>query len=289
MPFLAGPKAHIVLDSTQPTDPPPVVLEAAGTDDFKLLTALVYEDGTGTQVNVPKSGTTTTDLASVPKPLWGILAPYGHQLRPALLHDYLCDEARKKPTTTAKVKARREADSLFREALADCGASALRRNLFWAGVSFGRYLAFRTVAGLVLALLALVFAVAFWATLYVGVFSDGGWSSLSLGWHTVDGWTWWPGLNALFSWFAWPLGAGLLTVALVGLLGVVPLLYFKDASFVCLALLVAPIVTPVFLLTVATLGVLYVLDLAVTTVMWFGGKTVHWPVVGPTFRWDVSK
>lgn len=133
-------------------------------------------------------------------------------------------------------------------------------------MSFGRYLAFCTFAGIVLALLAALFAVAFWATLYVGVVSDGGWSSLSLGSHTADGWTWWPGFNSLFSWFGWPPSAGVLTVALAGLLGVVPLLDFKDASFVCLALLIAPIVGPVFLLTVATLGVVYVLDLAVTTV-----------------------
>lgn len=96
----------------------------------------------------------TTDLASVPGFLWGILAPYGRHLRPALLHDHRCAVAegvlpedadnrdaagRPMPPGRTGVQVRTEADDLFREALRSEGVGPARSWMFWTGVCFGRF------------------------------------------------------------------------------------------------------------------------------------------------------
>jgi len=111
----------------------------------------------------------STDLATVPDFLWGILAPYGRQLRPALLHDHRLDVAdglvpedagnrgadgRPVPSGRKPVQIREEADYLFREALRAEGVGVVRSWLFWVGVSFGRFLQYARIRGLVLGLLA---------------------------------------------------------------------------------------------------------------------------------------
>ena len=72
-----------------------------------------------------------TDLASVPRPLWSLIGPYGTHLKAALLHDQLCNEAGDQDGL------RRQADSLFRRALRDAGMGEARRWIMWAGVRLG--------------------------------------------------------------------------------------------------------------------------------------------------------
>jgi hypothetical protein len=121
----------------------------------------------------------STDLASVPGFLWGILGPYGQHLRSALLHDHLCEVAngvvapdpgnrnangQPIPPGRTPVQLRTEADHLFREALRSEGVGSARSWIFWTGVSYGRFFISRRlfapakVLGVMLAVL--VFAVA---------------------------------------------------------------------------------------------------------------------------------
>lgn len=39
-------------------------------------------------ITVPKGF--KTDLASIPRPLWVLFPPFGHYLKPSILHDFLC-------------------------------------------------------------------------------------------------------------------------------------------------------------------------------------------------------
>lgn len=76
-----------------------------------------------------------TDLASVPMPLWGVIASYGRQTLPAILHDAtsraLADPDR--PASSRRA-ARRDADHLFRGTLRETGTGPVRRWLMWAAV-----------------------------------------------------------------------------------------------------------------------------------------------------------
>jgi uncharacterized protein DUF1353 len=113
-----------------------------------------------------------TDLATVPGFLWGVLAPFGRQMRPALLHDRRCDlahaqrnvadtetdPAQAKQLRQEAIAIRKEADYLFRESLGAEGVGMGRRLIFWAGVSFGRFLGFQKARGLLLTLTVAVAA-----------------------------------------------------------------------------------------------------------------------------------
>ncbi|WP_193311414.1 DUF1353 domain-containing protein [Georgenia satyanarayanai] len=79
-----------------------------------------------------------TDLASVPAVLWGVIASYGRQTLPAVLHATLYAAARAAPRAPRTRRLRREADTLFRLTLRDTGAGPVRQWLMWAGVrTFG--------------------------------------------------------------------------------------------------------------------------------------------------------
>jgi len=79
-----------------------------------------------------------TDLASVPRFLWGVIASYGRQTLPAILHDQLCYAAAMPglPVPFSRGQ-RREADGVFRRALELSGAGPVRRWLMWSAVRLG--------------------------------------------------------------------------------------------------------------------------------------------------------
>ena len=82
----------------------------------------------GRVVRVPEG--IETDLASVPWAIWWLVAPFGRQTAPALVHDVLI--GRRTP-----VARRRKADALFLDALGDTGMGWVRRRLMFAGVALG--------------------------------------------------------------------------------------------------------------------------------------------------------
>jgi len=106
----------------------------------------------------------STDLASVPSFLWGLVASYGHQTLPAILHDALSDRADQAPPAQ-QLAVRRAADDAFRVALGESGVAPLRVAAMWAVVSIQRYVRFRPplgallVAQVVLGTLAVIAAV----------------------------------------------------------------------------------------------------------------------------------
>lgn len=90
-----------------------------------------------------------TDLASVPPFLWGVIASYGRQTLPALLHDMLCLSAAQEHQPAAyRRRVRREADRLFRHTLHASGSGLLRRWLMWAAVRLGGRVAVAVCVGL---------------------------------------------------------------------------------------------------------------------------------------------
>lgn len=70
---------------------------------------------TGKTVTVPKGY--ITDGASVPRPLWSIIPPWGKYGQAAILHDYLCDYGFIKDGKTTVRINRKEVDEIFYEAL----------------------------------------------------------------------------------------------------------------------------------------------------------------------------
>ncbi len=85
------------------------------------LTSVVISDDHAPCIQVtPRK----TDLATVPNLLWGLMASYGKQTLPALLHDMLCDEAsdtKKEGDRQRAYQDRRFADNLIRHALRSTG------------------------------------------------------------------------------------------------------------------------------------------------------------------------
>lgn len=102
----------------------PLRLEATRPGHWVLLNDLIWD---GEERIVVPAGT-STDLASIPRPLRGILQQNGVSRRPAVLHDYLY---------SSRSVTRAQADAIFRQALAAEGMGGLGRFTYWAGVRLG--------------------------------------------------------------------------------------------------------------------------------------------------------
>ncbi len=92
----------------------------------RLLAAFRYEVGalgSGDLVEVPIGF--ETDFASLPWFLWSLEPPLGDAGKAAVIHDRLY---------VTRERPRREADRIFREAMAVLGVPAWKRALLWAGV-----------------------------------------------------------------------------------------------------------------------------------------------------------
>jgi hypothetical protein len=268
--------------------------------------------------NIAKPGN-STDLATVPAFLWGVLAPYGRQMRPALLHDHLCDQAAETaaPKTEAALaeayRLREAADYLFRDALGEDKVGIVRRWIFWAGVSFGRFLNYRRLSAVGLVLLVAVGALMQLHAAAVAVGGGPDWSTDWLlrwqFWVTLGGlalllallkwWVFaasaiaggiavalsvadsasgdggWHGLRSL-SWHGIAFGAVLVLVLLLG--------PQTDWRVGVIALLIAPIILAVMLVTTAAELLLALPDRILWRLAGTGGPG---PVALPTsIRWQ---
>jgi hypothetical protein len=117
------------------------------TDDVKVLNRLpgavhtwalcepvVYrlvDDQTSEHVAVPPGF--ATDFASVPRPFWFWIAPWGRHGRAAILHDFLYQlGAVTDPVAgTLRRPSKRESDRIFRDAMAVLDEVILGRSPFW--------------------------------------------------------------------------------------------------------------------------------------------------------------
>jgi hypothetical protein len=105
-----------------------LVVRELGTNRWEVAADLIY-DGKDEPITVPSGY--ETDFASVPKLLRWFIPKYGKYNKSAVLHDYLCDEAR------AGRFDRADADGIFRRSMRELGVGYLRRRLMWAGVRWG--------------------------------------------------------------------------------------------------------------------------------------------------------
>jgi hypothetical protein len=144
---------------------------------FQLETGFAWIDPRdGSRTEVPAHDVTrpatdphnSTDLASVPAFLWGLVASYGHQTLPAILHDALSDRADEAPPTE-QFAMRRAADDAFRVALRESGVTTLRATTMWATVSMQRYLRFRLPLGVLLVAQVVLGALAVIAAVVLGI------------------------------------------------------------------------------------------------------------------------
>jgi Protein of unknown function (DUF1353) len=155
-------------DDTDPT----IELAVVPPRRFRLLRPFGYRATDGSFWDVPADGT-STDLASVPAPLWSLLASYGHQTRPAILHDHVSELAVATPDRPKAFDLRARADRLLRESLAEEGVrSAPRRWTFWAGVTLGKYYLHGTLTARVLGLASLLLLWVAWLLTVLRLTSD---------------------------------------------------------------------------------------------------------------------
>ena len=84
--------------------------------DFQVAEDFVYDnprDGSRTLVpahaiDLPPGDGNSTDFASVPPFLWGLIANYGTQTLPAIMHDALVGQLLREPEEQRLVRERRE-------------------------------------------------------------------------------------------------------------------------------------------------------------------------------------
>lgn len=97
--------------------------------EWVLLKDLVYVSRSGVSYRVPRGF--ITDLASIPKPVRGLLDVNDKHRRAAVLHDYLyCVQG----------LPRAEVDALFLEAMEAVNVQPWKRKLMWAGVRVGGWM-----------------------------------------------------------------------------------------------------------------------------------------------------
>lgn len=119
----------------------------------------------------------STDLASVPPFLWGLVASYGRQSLPAILHDGLDDQAAAAPPAERAAR-RRAADDDFRVALGESGVTDLRAMTMWAAVVVQGTLRFAPARGVLLLAHTVVAAAACVAAVVLAVTGHPAWLAL---------------------------------------------------------------------------------------------------------------
>jgi hypothetical protein len=82
-------------------------------------------------VNVPPGF--VTDFASVPRPVWFWIAPWGRHGRAAIVHDFLYRNGSVTDVAARQMRrpSKAEADRIFRDAMAVLDHAILGRSTFW--------------------------------------------------------------------------------------------------------------------------------------------------------------
>lgn len=114
---------------------------------FQVAEAFQYrEPGSGAVTRIPAHDVTaaptsgnSTDFASVPPFLWGLIANYGPQTLPAVMHDSEVTAVLEAPVGE-RLARRRQADERFRVALIDEGVHLLRARVMWSAVGLESWL-----------------------------------------------------------------------------------------------------------------------------------------------------
>jgi len=122
-----------------PFIPDYAVLEHSTGQDFRLVKRLTYRGQDG-HTHTARADL-VTDMASVPHSLWSIIAPFGEQSLPAILHDQECKDLRKKEPQRSRLRRqqRRAIDTCFYQSLLERGVPRYRATMMWTGVSISRF------------------------------------------------------------------------------------------------------------------------------------------------------
>jgi Protein of unknown function (DUF1353) len=257
-----------------------IELKVKGFKTFQVVKPFVYVDKSGEVWPIlPNQGEDTTDLASVPPWLWGLVASYGRQLAPALMHDYYCSVAKAAQLAAdgdkAKIRAayvgRRATDLRFREALRVKGVAWFRSNIFWAAVTFDRYRSFRwplatlAIAQALAAAVGVVGAVAVWLFHWI---RSAVWPALQAPPHSATA--------TGHPWF-W------LLVAAIALVSSVVYGWNSMLAIGC-GCIAAPVIAVELVVTLALATVLFVIDFAITgcgKTVTLGRANLNWPGLRP--------
>ena len=105
---------------------PPLLRVREQDDQWELAEPLVYVSKAGEVITIPEKF--TTDLASIPRPLQGLVNVNGKHRAAAILHDYLY---------TVRGRSRSECDSLFLEAMESVGVRWSQRWVMYLAVRVG--------------------------------------------------------------------------------------------------------------------------------------------------------
>jgi hypothetical protein len=105
-----------------------VVVKTCGEKRWTLVNPVEYK---GNQDTFTVPAGFNTDFASVPRVFVWFLPRYGRYTKAAILHDFLCDEAR------AGQVERYDADGIFRRVMRELDVAFLRRWIMWAAVRVG--------------------------------------------------------------------------------------------------------------------------------------------------------
>ncbi|HEU4742656.1 MAG TPA: DUF1353 domain-containing protein [Meiothermus sp.] len=115
---------------------PPPVISYLGEGQWSLAAEYVYQDG-GRTLRIPRGF--VFDLASVPRFLWWLIAPFELSVVAPLVHDFLYRYRGNPPAGTVeplKVYTRREADVLFEQIMVMEGVPAWRQISAYTAVRF---------------------------------------------------------------------------------------------------------------------------------------------------------
>lgn len=111
----------------------PVVTYVDDKGRWRLEDAYTLEHN-GHRITIPAGF--EFDLASVPRPLWWLIAPFELSIAAPLVHDFLYRYGGDPPegsVTPSKTYTRKEADGLFRDVMRQEGVAAWRRTLAYLG------------------------------------------------------------------------------------------------------------------------------------------------------------
>ncbi len=112
-------------------------LKVENVDDrrWKLLEEFDYYIGSvvsGEYVGVPAG--TVTDFASIPRPLWNILPPWGKYGKAAVIHDYMYSQHQITSNEQQVDIERKHADDIFLEAMKVLGVGTITRYAMYYAV-----------------------------------------------------------------------------------------------------------------------------------------------------------
>lgn len=113
----------------------PLQVENVDERRWKLLEEFDYFIGavdSGESVSVPAG--TVTDFASIPRPLWNILPPWGKYGKAAVIHDFMYSQHQITSNGKQVDIERKQADDIFLEAMKVLGVGTVTRYVMYYAV-----------------------------------------------------------------------------------------------------------------------------------------------------------